>query len=139
MDTDAVLGALALEAVEGIVLYGVGLLVAGGIGAMLGTLMFGRRYKQRIAALEARTAQTINITVERNGGKPKEGAGKEAMFHIAEGLPDGPDGEKRWRVGTVNGPMTVRLNHEKTLDDVLRILRENNVLASLSDEYESKE
>lgn len=43
------------------------------------------------------------------------------------------------RVGTVSGPMTVRLNHKKTLEDIVKILRKNEVLASLSDEYEGRE
>jgi len=162
MDTDAVLGALALGAVEGIGLYILGVLIAGGLG-VIGTLLWGkggrkrlvdsnkrlekdaRTLNERIAALEARlsserTAQTINISLEKNGNRDADQSEqKNTIFHIAEGLPDGPDGEKRWRVGTVNGPMTVRLNHEKSLDDVLRILRANNVLASLSDEYEMDE
>ena len=46
------------------------ILVTGGIvGALLGTLVFGKDYKRRIAALEARLSQPIVINNVISGGK----------------------------------------------------------------------
>lgn len=102
---------------------------------MLGVLMFGRRYKQRIAALEARPSQGA-VQVNVNVGDAKKPTARRtstgAMLHVAERRPD----EDTALVGTVCGPMTIRLgDDDKTLEDVVRILRKNEVLASLSDEY----
>ncbi len=138
MEPEAAVGALAFSIAEHVGLYIAAVLVGTGVGAVLGTLMFGRRYKQRIAALEARqNAVQINVNVNGRTAASKQAsslpaAERSPKWHVAERDPD----TDILRIGTTLGPMTVRLNHEKTLEDVLAILSKHEVLASLSDEYD---
>ena len=49
--------------------FGLGVLIVLGFGTMLGALIFGRGYKKRIAALEARASMpAINQTFNFNAG-----------------------------------------------------------------------
>ena len=106
-----------------------------GLRKMTGAGKWGSQ-AQSSSAPPPPVTQTVTVINEATKKLPEEPQEKGAIFHVAEGLPSGPDGEERVRVGTTRGPMTIRLNHEKTLDDVLRILGKHNALASLSDEYE---
>lgn len=93
MDIEAAVGAIALGIAETVGLYIAALLVGGGVGAALGILMFGRRYKQRIAALEARIAkrrddvgQQVNVYVDKSNtvARKRTLSAREPMFHVAE-------------------------------------------------------
>ena len=154
METEAAVGAIALSLAEHAGIYVAVWLFGAGIVAVLGYIFYGKGGKKRlakqdeiiaeqgkkIAELEKRPTQApVQMVRVESGGETTRAARQPdqgVIFHISEGLSDGPDGEKRVRVGTTAGPMTVRLNHEKTLSDVIRILRKNGILASLSDEYE---
>ena len=159
MDSEGAVGALVLGMAEAVGFY-VAAVIGGGAVTVIGFILYGRGGKkrfaeqsQKIAELKTRLKQApvqVNINVEKsmaNGAQEPEGTPpalppqQGAIFHAAEFLPIDPDypDSKRVRVGTVRGPMTLRLNHEKTLDDVLRILGKHNVLASLSDEYEGRD
>ena len=110
--------------------------------AVIGFILYGKGGKKRLAEQDRKIAELEKraVQVNINVGDAKQPTARRtlpgAMFHVAERRPD----EDVARVGTVSGPMTVRLgNHEKTLEDIVRILRKNEVLASLSDEYEGRE
>ena len=143
MDTEAAVGAVALGMAETVGLYIAALIIGGGAGAVLGTLMFGRRYKQRIAALEARLSsapatQTVTINMPPDAGNQTQKtsttrpASSGVKSNVAQHIPS----EDLLRIGTTLGPMTVRLNHKMTVADVLKIMSRHDILASLDDHRE---
>ena len=136
MDLEKTIGSIALGLAEHLVLYIVALVGAVGAGAMLGALMFGRRYKRRISALEAKQPTQINVNVSGAAvdypplprAAPPEPL-EEVKFNVAQHIP----GEDILHVGTKYGRAAIRLNHKKTVEDILDVLSRNGVLQSLEE------
>ena len=96
---------------------------------------------QRIAALEARqdpVQVNVNIgeAIAEATKQPRTTSApappKGATFDVARHIPS----EGIVLIGTKRGPMTVRLNGKKTIADIIAILSKNDILKSLSDDYE---
>lgn len=112
-------------------LWAIGGAVGGLVAGVLGTLMFGRRYKERMAALEAKaSAPVVNVNigeaVERALGNhsPRPGTTRR----VAEYLPD----RMTLRVGTKVGDAEIRLEDGKqAVEDILQLLGRLNATAPL--------
>ena len=98
--------------------------------------------EKKIAELEKRAIQ-VHVNVNVGDGvanidrKPRTAAlprpnSADVQYNVAEHKPD----KDIVRIGTTLGPMTVRLNHKKTVEDVLQILSKHNILTSLGRDYE---
>ena len=100
---------------------------------MIGTLLWGKggrkRLMNQVSALEAqRNATTVHVYIGEEATKEKQHPGaqglalpepmKETKFNVARHIP----GEDILHIGTSRGPMSIRLNHKKTVDDILNVL-----------------
>lgn len=120
---------LGREAVE----FGVRWIVVGATLLGFGG-WFGWRYrelKKRVSDLESQPPVQVNVNVPQTGGgkKPPLPGVLEEVASVARYLPD----EDLLRVGTAYGPLAIRLNHKKTVDDILDALNSNGVLRPLDE------
>ena len=109
------------------------------LGGSLLTMLGFWGLRRRIRALENRPAgQTINVAPNINLPTPAREPQalpraappeplEETKFNVARHRPN----EDVLHVGTTYGDMTIRLNHKRTVADILNVLSRTGVLQSL--------